>query len=523
MTKPVHVLIIEDSDDDAILLIEQLRRGGFHPVSTCVSTAGALELALKTGEFDVIISDYTLPSFGAPEALRLARSLAPDTPFIVVSGAVQESTIVDAMRGGARDYVMKENLTRLPLVIHRELDESAERKRRRGFDEQLRHTQRLESVGLLAGGIAHDFNNLLTGVLGNTTLVLETMAETSPHRAPLERVVKAAEQAAHLTRQLLAYAGKGVVVIEPVNLDDVIRGTLPLLHLSVPRSTELRLSMQEPIPRVRADRGQLQQLIINLVTNGAEAIGPDRRGVITLGTGLEMLTADDLAKANVRDSTAAPGVYVCLEIRDNGCGMDVSTQARIFDPFFTTRFVGRGLGLSAVMGIVRSHGGALRVVSSPKVGSTFTLYLPVAEQETIPTTKPARRPARPQVLVIDDERTVRQTCRAILERSGYEVLLAENGREGVEMFSAFANQISLILLDLTMPIMAGDRTLDEIRSISADVPVIVMTGYSETEAVERFTGKGPAGFVKKPFTRPQLQQAIEQALGVRSSEPVPAQ
>ena len=479
MPKPVRVLIVEDSDDDAILLIEQLRRGEFDPVFTRVETAAALELALRKSEFDIIISDYTLPSFSAPEALRLVQSLAPDTPFIVVSGNVGENTIVDAMRGGARDYVMKDNLTRLPLVVRREIEESAERKRRRGFDEQIRHTQRLESIGLLAGGVAHDFNNLLTGVLGNTTLVLETTPETSPHRAPLERVVKAAEQAAHLTRQLLAYAGKGVAVIEPVNLDDLIRGILPLLHLSAPRPIELRLSMYEPIPCVRADRGQLQQLIVNLATNAAEAIGPDRRGVIMLGTGLETLTADDLAKVNIRDS-AGPGVYVRVEVRDNGCGMDESTQAMIFDPFFTTKFIGRGLGLSAVMGIVRSHGGALRVVSSPGVGSAFTVYLPVAQQEAVPAANPTWRSGKTQVLVIDDERTVRQTCRAMLARSGYEVLLAENGREGVEMFSAFADQISVILLDLAMPVMAGDRTFDEIRSICADVPIIVMTGYSET-------------------------------------------
>jgi signal transduction histidine kinase len=522
MPETVCVLIIEDSEDDTILLIEQLRRGDFDPVFTRVETAAALELALKNGEFDIIISDYTLPSFGAREALQIVQSLAQDTPFIVVSGSVRETTIVDAMRNGARDYVMKENLTRLPLVVRREMDESAERRRRRGFDEQLRHTQRLESVGLLAGGIAHDFNNLLTGVLGNTTLVLETIPEASPHRTALERVVKAAEHAAHLTRQLLAYAGKGAVVIEPLNLDEVIRGMLPLLHVSVPRQTELRLSLSGPLPQVRADRGQIQQLIMNLVINAAEAISADRRGVIMLGTGLETLSADDLAKANIRDS-AAPGDYVCLEVRDDGSGMDQSTQAKIFDPFFTTKFTGRGLGLSAVMGIVRGHGGALRVVSAPEVGSTFTVYLPESEQDAVPVPQPTRRPAKPQVLVIDDERTVRQTCRAMLERSGYEVLLAENGKEGVEMFSAFADQISIVLLDLAMPVMAGDRTLDEIRSISADVPVVVMTGYSETEATERFAGKGPTGFITKPFNRPQLQQTIERAIGIRSIEPATAQ
>jgi signal transduction histidine kinase len=522
MPETVRVLIIEDSDDDTILLIEQLRRGDFDPVFTRVETAAALELALKNVEFDVIISDYSLPSFGAREALRIVKSLAPDTSFIVVSGSVGETTIVDAMRSGARDYVMKENLTRLPLVVRRELNESAERRRRRGFDEQLRHTQRLESVGLLAGGIAHDFNNLLTGVLGNTTLVLETISEASPHRTALERVVKAAEHAAHLTRQLLAYAGKGVVIIEPLNLDEVIRGMLPLLHVSVPRQTELRLCLRDPLPHVRGDRGQIQQLVMNLVINAAEAISADRRGVIMLSTGLETLSADDLAKANIRDS-AAPGVYARLEVQDNGSGMDQSTQAKIFDPFFTTKFTGRGLGLAAVMGIVRGHGGALRVVSSAGIGSTFTVYLPLAEQEAVPAAPAARRLGKRQVLVIDDERTVRQTCRAMLERSGYEVVLAENGKEGIEMFLAFAEQISVVLLDLAMPVMAGDRTFEEIRSISADVPIVVMTGYSETEGAERFAGKGPAGFIMKPFSRPQLQQAIERATGVRSSEPVTAQ
>jgi CheY-like chemotaxis protein len=310
------------------------------------------------------------------------------------------------------------------------------------------------------------------------------------------------------------------VVIEPINLDDVVRGILPLLHVSVPRQTELRLSLRDPIPRIRADRGQLQQLIMNLVINAAEAIGADRHGVIILGTGVEKLSEDDLAKANIRDA-AAPGIYVCLEVRDNGCGMDVTTQTKIFDPFFTTKFTGRGLGLAAVMGIVRSHGGALRVVSSPGVGSTFTVHLPAAEQEALPSPRPTKRFGKAQVLVIDDERTVRQTCRAMLERSGYEVLLADNGKEGVEMFSAFADQISVILLDLAMPVMAGDRTFDEIRSISADVPVIIMTGYSESEATERFAGKGPAGFISKPFNRPQLQQAVERAIGVGLSEPLP--
>ncbi len=521
MAETIRVLIIEDSDDDAVLISDELRRGGFDPVYTRVETAPALETALASGEYDVVLSDYSLPAFSAIDALEIVKRSGVDVPFIVVSGSVREDFIIEAMRNGARDCVMKENLTRLPLAVSREIEESGERRRRRGFDEQMRHTQRLESVGLLAGGIAHDFNNLLTGVLGNATLVLETLPESSPHRAPLERVVKAAEQAAHLTRQLLAYAGKGRFVIEPLNMSDIVRDILPLLHVSVPRHIDLRLSLHEPLPRIRADRGQMQQLIMNLVINAAEAM-EDRSGIIMISTGVEALTEDDLARARIRDQ-AKPGSYVCLEVRDNGTGMDEETCAKIFDPFFTTKFTGRGLGLSAVMGIVRGHGGALQVNTKPGVGSTFTVHFPMADQQSAPARDLTKATFKMHVLVIDDERTVRQTCRAMLERAGYEVMVAENGKEGLDLFEAFLDRVNLILLDLAMPVLSGDRALDEIRSISPDVPVLVMTGYSETEAVERFAGKGATGFISKPFTRAQLLQAIERATGLPAPEPPPAQ
>jgi signal transduction histidine kinase len=512
-------LVIENSEDDAVLLIQQLK-GEFAPVYTRVETADGLKSALQDGEFDLIISDYSLPAFSALKALQIVKSCGLELPFIVVSGSVDETAIVDALRHGARDYVMKENLTRLPLVIRRELDEFAERRRRRGFEEQLRHTQRLESVGLLAGGIAHDFNNLLTGVLGNTTLVLESTSESSPHRAPLERVVKAAEQAAHLTRQLLAYAGKGQFVIEPLNLDEVIRNILPLLRVSTPRHVDLRLSLHDRLPLIRADRGQMQQLIMNLVINAGEAIPGDSHGYVIVTTRVEAVSADDLAQANIRDS-AGPGAYVRLEVRDNGAGMDRETQARIFDPFFSTKFTGRGLGLSAVMGIVRGHDGALHVASALGAGSTFTVHLPLAANQQ--AVAPARSEGKPRALVIDDERTVRQTCRAMLERCGFDVLLAENGKEGIDSFTAFADQIALVLLDLAMPVMDGERTLDKIRQISPDLPIVLMTGGSELLAMERFAESGATEFLTKPFQHGQLQRAIERATRARSAGSAAAQ
>jgi two-component system, cell cycle sensor histidine kinase and response regulator CckA len=515
MPEPIRLLVIEDSEDDAALLARELGREGFAPLCTRVEIASALKSALKNYEFDVIISDFSLPAFTALEALEIVKSGGFDLPFIVVSGSAPETAIVDALRHGARDYVMKENLTRLPLVIRRELDESIERRRRRGFDEQLRHTQRLESVGLLAGGIAHDFNNLLTGVLGNTTLVLGSTPESSPHRAPLERVVKAAEQAAHLTRQLLAYAGKGQFLMELLSVNELIRNLLSLLHVSTSRHVDLRVSLHDRLPLIRADRGQMQQLIMNLVINAAEAIPADAPGNVTVATGIETLSADDLAQASVRDS-AAPGPYVCLEVRDTGAGIDRETQARIFDPFFTTKFTGRGLGLAAVMGIVRGHGGALRVVSAPGSGSTFTVHFPVATDQKV-AELPMRSTEKPRVLVIDDERTVRQTCHAMLERCGYDVLLAENGKEGVETFTIFADQIAMVLLDLSSPGRNGERTLEKIRQISPDLPIVLMTGENERQAMECLAGRSATAFVTKPFRSAELQRAIERAMQAQSA------
>src|SRR6185437_1003664 len=231
---PVKVLIIEDSDDDAILICEELRRGGFHAKFERVETAESLKQALSQERgYEVIVSDYSLPQFNALDALKIVRDSGRDIPVIVVSGSVREAAIVDVMRAGARDYVMKENLTRLPLAVERELEEAEERRRRRDIEVQLRHSQRLESLGVLAGGVAHDFNNLLTGIIGNVSLAIEDTAAATPLRPMLEQALQAAQQAANLTRQMLAYAGKGGFIIEPVDVAAAVHQVGALLSASV--------------------------------------------------------------------------------------------------------------------------------------------------------------------------------------------------------------------------------------------------------------------------------------------------
>jgi len=513
--KPLKLLVIEDSDDDAILLCEELRRSGYKPNFFRVQSAEELQRALAADDYEMIISDYTLPQFTALEALKIVQATGKDIPVIVVSGSVRESTIVDTMRAGARDYVMKENLTRLPLAVSRELEEAAERRRRREVEEQLRHAQRLESLGVLAGGVAHDFNNLLTGIVGNVSLAMEEAPAGTQIRPWLDQALQAAGQAANLTRQMLAYAGKGKFLIEPVNVSAAVRDVGALLHASVTKNIQLRFELKEGLPPVEADRGQIQQVIMNLVINAAEAIGGERAGTILVGTGTAQLTERELRNAVVRNGLE-PGRYVCLEVRDTGPGMDEETLRRIFDPFFSTKFTGRGLGLSAVMGIVRSHKGTMQVKSAPGDGSVFTMYLPpVSAAASHDKQTPSEGSADKRlVLVIDDEETIRQTAKAILEKRGLQVFVAETATGGLEAFRLLADRISLVLLDLTMPVMSGRELLREVRTIRPDVPVLLSSGYDEVDARHRIDGNEVSGFLQKPYTAAELLRQVRNVLGV---------
>ncbi len=510
---PLRLLIVEDSDDDAVLICEELRRGGFEPIYRRVESAGGLRNILSQEEFDVIVSDYSLPQFTALEALKIVQATGKDVPVIVVSGSVRESTVVDTMRAGARDYVMKENLTRLPLAVRRELEEAGERHRRRQLDEQVRHNQRLESLGVLAGGVAHDFNNLLTGIMGNVSLALEATPPAGMIPDLLQQALQAAEQAANLTRQMLAYAGKGKFFIERLDISAAVREISALLQASISKNISLLFELSDDLPLIEADRGQIQQLLMNLVINAAEAIGPEQPGTILVSTASQHLNEGDLRNAVVWDHIQ-PGTYVSLEVRDTGQGMDFATQHRIFDPFFTTKFTGRGLGLSAVLGIVRSHKGTLRVQSEPHKGSAFTVFLPGRKGlASLPQPRAqGNEAALPgSVLVIDDEETIRHTAKTILERRGMHVLVADSGRAGVDTFRRLSDRISLVLLDLTMPLMGGNEVLREIRAVRRDVAVILSSGFDEIEAMHRVDAAEVSAFIQKPYTAAQLLEKVRAA------------
>jgi PAS domain S-box-containing protein len=382
-------------------------------------------------------------------------------------------------------------------------------------EEKLQQTQKLESLGVLAGGIAHDFNNLLTGILGQASLVSAKLGRESPARDAVKTIETAALRAADLTNQMLAYSGKATFVIESLDLSALVEEMAQLLTVAISKSASVKLDLDPELPLVEGDPVQLRQVIMNLVTNASEAIG-DLDGVISVSTGF--VDADrrylDALAGNPR---LQEGRYVFVEVSDTGVGMTEETQARILDPFFTTKFTGRGLGLAAVFGIVRSHQGAIRIDSEPGRGSTFTIVFPVSSDPSrlIESTDDVINAWRGTgtVLVVDDEADVRQVAEEMLETLGFAVEIAEDGRRAVERLRQNPGRIDLVLLDLTMPGPDGAATLRELRRVRADLPAILMSGYVENDAVTGFEDMGIAGFVQKPFRLATLARCVKRVTG----------
>ena len=373
---------------------------------------------------------------------------------------------------------------------------------RRRAEAALLHTQKLESLGVLAGGIAHDFNNLLVSVMGNASLALSETGATAPIRAHLEGIETAAERASDLTRQLLAYAGKGKFVVEALNLTTLVEEMTHLLDVSMHKTVMMRFDLAHDVPPVEADAVQLRQIIMNLVINASDAIG-EHDGVITIRTGAKNGADCATNGTTMHGALTETETYVYLQVADTGGGMDAETVARIFDPFFTTKFTGRGLGLAAVLGIVRGHKGAVTVESEPGRGAVFTVYFP-RTAAVVPEPSAPERPLEPApctgtILVVDDDADVAAVARQMLEHAGFAVVTAADGLEALDVFDELVDEIGAVLLDMTMPRMSGEETFLELRRRREDLPVILSTGFSEQEAMARFAGQDLAGFVQKPY------------------------
>lgn len=402
-------------------------------------------------------------------------------------------------------------------------------------EEALLQSQKSESLGVLAGGIAHDFNNLLVAILGQSALAVRRLAADDPARKPVEKVVQAAKRAADLTRQLLAYAGQKQLQVQPLDVNQLIQENVDLLRVALAHRVDLVLDLAADVPLIMADAGQIQQVVMNLVLNAAEAIG-EQQGGVWLTTAVVNILPHETIQSRWMNHPLPPGTYLQLQVRDNGCGMTVETLDRIFDPFFTTKFTGRGLGLSAVIGIVESHRGGLDVTSVPEMGTTFTLHFPVpqpfsplrpaeddhkASQPSQPSPSAIAPPAKAlsradlaqlhgTILIIDDEPLVRDAVRDMLTDTALHILEAESGYAGLDLFTIHRASIRLILLDVSMPQLSGYDTLLRLREIDAHVPIVLSSGYQnvQSDLDPQQLQTAISGFMHKPYQPQQLYRVL---------------
>src|SRR5436309_3153503 len=632
MGKPLRVLMVEDSEDDARLMLRELRGAGYDLTHERVDTGAALEAALDRHPWDLVIGDYSMPHFSGTAALAILRERGLDIPYICVSGTITEELAVAAMKAGANDYVTKGQLKRLLPAIERELREArgratlrateasfatlvehapvgiyrstpegrflsvnaavvrmlgydsaadvlaldmardvyadaAERqrlvvrdsysdrqydnveatwKRRDGrpltaqlsvravrngagqveyyetfvrdvtdqrlLQQQVLQSQKMEAVGRLAGGIAHDFNNLLTVITSYSDLLLEDLAPGDAKRDDVEQVRKAADGAAALTRQLLAFSRQQVLEPRVVSLSAVVSGVQKILRRVIGEDIELAITLAPDLGAVRADVGQLEQVLMNLAVNARDAMPTGGRLTIeTANVEHDPDYARDQEAAAVRR-------FAMLAVSDTGCGMDEATKARIFEPFFTTKEPGKGtgLGLATVYGIVQQAGGFIWVYSEPDQGTTFKIYLPQVEaplEGRAVGAAPGDLPRGTEtILLVEDAAAVRAVTRQVLERQGYTVLEAAHGAAALQTAAGHPGPIHLLLTDVVMPVLSGRQLADQLARLRPDAKVLYASGYTDDAVVRHGVLEAGISYLQKPFTADSLARKVREVL-----------
>jgi two-component system, cell cycle sensor histidine kinase and response regulator CckA len=644
MNKSLRVLIVEDSEDDALLLMRQLQNGGYAPEYVRVASGKDMGEALERDPWDIVIIDYAMPGFNALSALDLLKERGLDVPRIIVSGTIGEETAVETMKAGAHDYIMKDNLSRLVPAIERELREAQSRNERRkaeealrmseeryrclvenidigvtlidsdynvimtneaqsrlygkaardvvglkcyrefgnnesvcaqcpgrgamdsgepcemdmqvpkedrdpislrvrsfpifgeggvvtGFikvadditerkrlEEQLRQAAQLEAIGRLAGGVAHDFNNLLTAMIGYSSVLLNQMQVNDPGRERVEQIRCAAERAAELTRQLLAFSRKQVLDVKVIDLNPLIADFQKIIRRLLGEDVEVATALDSSIGRVKADAGQIEQILMNLAVNARDAMPSG--GKLTMETANVRLDKD-YARTH---PDVRPGPYVLIAVSDNGVGMDAETRAQIFDPFFTTkeRGKGTGLGLSMVYGIVKQHQGHICVYSEPGRGTTFKVYLPLCEDtirqaDEIPAV-PLPHVGTETVLVVEDDEIVLKLACEALEILGYTVLCAAHPQDALKIANEYKDPIQLLLTDVVLPQMDGPSLYKVLQPERPTLKVLYVSGYASNFIVHHGVLDAGVHFLQKPFTVEGLAAKIRETLEDESRE-----
>jgi two-component system cell cycle sensor histidine kinase/response regulator CckA len=511
MAITLRALLVEDSEDDALLLIRELRRGGYDIVHHRVDSAQSMHAALDSGKWDIVLSDHSMPNFSGTEALSLLRSRNVDVPFIFVSGTIGEEMAVSALRAGAQDYLLKGNLKRLLNAVDRALREADGRRERRRLETQVNQLQRFEAIGRLAGGIAHDFNNVLGSILGWAELGQGDLPEGHRARDRLVKIRAQAERAAALTRQLLAFARRQVLQPQNLDVNALVGESISLMGKVIGENVQIDLVLAPDLEPAWADASQIEQIVMNLCINARDAMPH--------GGSLRITTERAEVKPGSEEyrSYFKPGRYVLLTVADTGTGMDPATLEHIFEPFFTTKEVGKGtgLGLATVYGIVKQHNGFIEVESELNQGTRFRVYLPVgagtvAARERKPVSELCR--GTETILIAEDNDDLREAAREMIEALGYRVLLAHDGEEAVQLFSENSSGVNLVLLDVVMPKMGGPAALAAMAAIRPDVPAIFTTGYANEADSLAAIGKKRTAILQKPYGTATLGQQIRALL-----------
>jgi signal transduction histidine kinase len=512
----IRVLLVEDNPDDAELIVRRLKRGGYAPEARRVEDAAGMRAALAAQEWDVVIADHALPRFDAPAALGVLRAAGIDLPFIIVSGQIGEDAAVAAMKAGAHDYVMKNRLARLAPAVEREIRESVNRREQRrseaalqAVQEQFRQSQKMESIGRLAGGIAHDFNNLLTVIIGYAERMLADLAPDSPRREGTEAIVRTAERAATLTSYLLAFSRRQILIYRVHDLNQVVRGVETLLQRIIGEDVTLVVHAHPDLWGVRADEGQIEQVLLNLAVNARDAM--PEGGTLSIATGGVRLT-------EAVEPALAPGDYVTLSVSDTGQGIDPAIQSQIFEPFFTTKPVGKGtgLGLSMVYGAVVQSGGHITVTSGPGRGATFTILLPrwtaaPPGAATIPRAR-AFPGGHKTILVVEDHDDVRQLILETLAGGAYTVLEARNGQAALALCESLNEPLDLLVTDVVMPVLGGLELARQVTRRRPGLKVLFLSGYAETDDLNTSLLEPGTAFLAKPFTSSTLLAHVRDLL-----------
>ena len=519
----LRVLLVEDNVDDATLLIRHLERLGYQVEAFRVDARDSFERAIHNAKWDVIISDHSMPNFSSLEALAALKGNEIDCPFIIVSGTIGEDMAVEAMRAGAHDYVLKNNLARLAPAIERELGDCEQRRQarderaaRQAVELQLQHSQKMEAVGRLAGGIAHDFNNLLTAILGFTGLALDKLSNgPSSVQFELEQVKQAAERATRFTRHLLAFSRQQVLSPRPIDPAESIDVMMPMLRQLLGEDIDVSIS-DHAKAKARVDPGQFEQVVMNLVVNARDAM--PNGGKLRLGTVVMEIQSPITERLQLQ-----PGHYVRVSVTDDGLGMDETTRGRIFEPFFTTKPPGKGtgLGLSTVYGILKQSNGAIDVITAPSKGTTFHVYLPATAQTTPAATTPIPRPRRAgdmkgTVLVAEDEESVRVLIETVLRAAGFKVFAAGSGSEAATLVKTIDGALDLLITDVVMPGMIGPDLARLVRERFPHIRVLYITGYATHSAVPTGFMHEDDALLQKPFLPDQLLAKVQDRLEIVS-------